>query len=35
LIAVGLTRISDEALKPSITIQQVEKDKVAAKEMVR
>jgi Putative Actinobacterial Holin-X, holin superfamily III len=35
LIAVGLNRISGEALKPSITIQQVEKDKVAAKEMVR
>jgi hypothetical protein len=27
--------LSGEALKPSITIQQVEKDKVAAKEMVR
>jgi hypothetical protein len=35
LIAVGLNRLSGEALKPSITIQQVEKDKVAAKEMVR
>jgi hypothetical protein len=35
LIAAGLNRLSGEALKPSITIQQVEKDKVAAKEMVR
>ena len=40
MIAVGLNRLSREALKPSITIQQVEKDKVAAnkvaaKEMVR
>jgi hypothetical protein len=35
LIAVGLNRLSGEALKPSLTIQQVEKDKVAAKEMVR
>ena len=34
LIAVGLNRLSGEALKPSLTIQQVEKDKVAAKEMV-
>jgi hypothetical protein len=35
LIAVGLNRLSGEALKPSLTIQQVEKDKVAAREMVR
>jgi hypothetical protein len=35
LIAVGLNRLSGDALKPSITLQQVEKDKMAAKEMVR
>jgi Putative Actinobacterial Holin-X, holin superfamily III len=35
LIAVGLNRLSGDALKPSITLQQVEKDKIAAKEMVR
>jgi hypothetical protein len=35
LIAAGLSRLSGEALRPSIIIQQVEKDKVAAKEMVR
>jgi hypothetical protein len=35
LIAVGLSRLSPDALKPSIILQQVERDKVAAKEMVR
>jgi hypothetical protein len=35
LIAVGLKRLSGDAFKPSITLQQVEKDKIAAKEMVR
>jgi hypothetical protein len=35
LIAFGFNRLSGEALKPSITIQQIEKDGVAAKEMVR
>jgi hypothetical protein len=35
LIAVGLSRLSTDAMKPSITLQQVEKDKMAAKEMVR
>jgi hypothetical protein len=35
LIAVGLSRLSLDALKPSIILQQVERDKVAAKEMVR
>ena len=35
LVAVGLNRLSGDALKPSITLQQVEKDKTAAKEMVR
>jgi hypothetical protein len=35
LIAVGLNRLSGDALKPSITLQQVQQDKIAAKEMAR
>jgi hypothetical protein len=35
LIAVGLHRLSGDAMKPTITIQQVERDTLAAKEMVR
>jgi Putative Actinobacterial Holin-X, holin superfamily III len=35
LIAVGLNRLSGDAMKPSITLQQVDKDKRAAKELVR
>jgi hypothetical protein len=35
LIAVGISRLSGGALKPKITLDQVERDKVAAKEMVR
>lgn len=35
LIWVGLRRLSPEALKPSVTLNQVEQDKAAAKEMVR
>jgi len=35
LIAVGLNRLSGDAMKPSITLQQVEKDKMAAQELVR
>lgn len=35
LIAVGLNRLSGDAMKPSITLQQVEEDKMAAKELVR
>jgi hypothetical protein len=35
LIATGLGRLSGDALKPLITLEQVERDKVAAKEMVR
>jgi hypothetical protein len=35
LIVVGLSRISGDALKPSVTLDQVQRDKVAAKEMVR
>jgi hypothetical protein len=31
LIAVGLNRLSGDALSPSIPLQQVEKDKIAAK----
>src|ERR1700675_1440157 len=35
LIATGLSRLSGEALKPSVTLDQVQRDKVAAKEMMR
>jgi Putative Actinobacterial Holin-X, holin superfamily III len=35
LIAVGLNRLSGDALKPSVTLDQVQRDKLAAKEMVR
>jgi Putative Actinobacterial Holin-X, holin superfamily III len=35
LIATGLSRISGDALKPSMTLDQVQRDKAAAKEMVR
>jgi hypothetical protein len=35
LIAIGLNRLSGDALKPSITLDQVQRDKVAVKEMVR
>jgi len=35
LIAMGLRRLSGDALKPSVTLDQVQRDKVAAKEMVR
>jgi hypothetical protein len=35
LIAVGMSRLSGGALKPTVTLDQVERDKVAAKEMVR
>jgi hypothetical protein len=35
LIAAGLSRISGDALKPSVTLDQMQRDKVAAKEMVR
>jgi hypothetical protein len=34
-IATGLSRLSGDALKPSVTLDQVQRDKVAAKEMVR
>jgi Putative Actinobacterial Holin-X, holin superfamily III len=35
LIATGLNRLSGENLKPSVTLDQVQRDKIAAKEMVR
>jgi hypothetical protein len=35
LIAVGLNRLSGEGMTPSVTLEQVEKDKSAAKELVR
>jgi hypothetical protein len=35
LIAVGLERLSSDALKPSVTLEQVQRDKLAAKEMVQ
>jgi hypothetical protein len=35
LIATGLNRLSGDALKPTVTLDQVQRDKVAAKEMVR
>jgi len=35
LIAMGLSRLSGDALKPTMTLEQVERDKIAAKEMVR
>lgn len=35
LIGIGLSRLSGDALKPSMTLDQVERDKIAAREMVR
>jgi hypothetical protein len=35
LIWVGLNRLSGDALKPKVTLEQVNRDKLAAKEMVR
>jgi hypothetical protein len=35
LIATGVNRLSGGALKPSVTLDQVQRDKVAVKEMVR
>ena len=35
LIAVGVNRMSADALKPAVTIEQLQLDKAAAKEMVR
>ena len=35
LMATGIKRLSGDALKPSVTLNQVQRDKIAAKEMVR
>jgi hypothetical protein len=35
LIGIGLSRLSDDTLRTSVTLDQVQRDKVAAKEMVR
>jgi Putative Actinobacterial Holin-X, holin superfamily III len=35
LIAVGISRLSGDALKPSVTLDQLQRDKVAAKEMLQ
>ena len=35
LIGIGLSRLSGDAFRPSVTLDQVQRDKVAAKEMVR
>ena len=35
LIWVGISRLSGDALTPKVTIEQLERDKMAAKEMVR
>jgi hypothetical protein len=35
LVGVGLSRLSGGALKPEVTLDQMQRDKIAAKEMVR
>ncbi len=35
LVWIGLSRLSGDALKPTVTIEQVQRDKAAAKEMMR
>lgn len=35
LVAVGVNRLSGDALKPAVTIEQLQRDKAAAKEMMR
>jgi hypothetical protein len=35
LVAIGINRLSGDALKPTATIDEIERDKAAAKEMVR
>jgi len=35
LIAFGLSRLSGDALTPSVTLEQVDRDRRAAKEMVK
>lgn len=35
LVAIGINRLSGDALKPTATIDEIERDKAAAREMVR
>ena len=35
LVAIGIGRLSGDALKPRVTLQQVEQDRLAAREIVR
>jgi len=35
LVWVGVTRLSGDALKPKVTLEQMERDKMAARELVR
>jgi hypothetical protein len=35
LVGFGLSRLSGDALKPAVTLEQIQRDKLAAKEMVR
>jgi hypothetical protein len=35
LVAIGINRLSGDALKPTATIEEIERDKAAAREMVR
>ena len=35
LIGVGISRTSGDALKPSVTLEQLQRDKIAAKEMMQ
>jgi len=35
LVWTGLSRVSGDALKPKVTLEQMERDKIAAREMVR
>jgi hypothetical protein len=35
LVAIGINRLSGDALKPTVTIDEIERDKAAAREMVR
>jgi hypothetical protein len=35
LVAIGINRLSGDTLKPTATIEEIERDKAAAREMVR
>jgi hypothetical protein len=35
LIGIGISRLSGDALKPTVTLDQLQRDKIAAKEMAR